>query len=95
MFHVVRRILGILPASSACIGLMGQPAILAIPPTLTAILVIIRDWQIRQRVGRAAWPSDGFARHVLVDDMARLLCFTLAGLPFFFLGALLRKLITG
>ena len=45
------------------------------------------------RLGLAAWPSDGFARHVLVDDLGWLLCLTLAGVPLFFLGDFLRTLL--
>ncbi len=95
MFHVLRRVLPLLPALSGVIGLMGQPALLALPPTLTASLILVHDWQIRRRVGLAAWPSDGFARHVLVDDMARLLCLTLIGLPLFLLGTALRTALLG
>src|SRR6187549_714441 len=91
MFHVLRRVLPLLPALSGVIGLMGQPALLALPPTMTALLILVHDWQIRRRVGLAAWPSDGFARHVLVDDLGRLICITLLGLPLFLLGDLLRQ----
>ena len=56
-------------------------------------LVLLRDRLIRRRVGLAAWPSDGFARHVLVDDLGRLVCLTLLGLPLFLLGDLLRRLL--
>lgn len=95
MFHVMRRVLPLLPGSSGVIGLMGEPALLALPPTVTALLILVHDWQIRRRVGLAAWPSDGFARHVLVDDMARLLCLTLIGLPLFFIGTQLRTALVG
>ncbi|WEK04883.1 MAG: hypothetical protein P0Y65_01100 [Candidatus Devosia phytovorans] len=91
----MRRILLALPALSGAIGLMGQPLLLALPPTTTALLILVHDRQIRRRVGLFAWPSDGFARHVLVDDMARLLCFTLAGLPFFIAGTALRTALLG
>ena len=95
MFHVMRRILPALPATSVTFGLLGQPMLLALPPTITAFLIVFHDWQIRRRVGLAAWPSDGFARHVLVDDMARLLCLTLIGLPLFLLGTALRTALAG
>ena len=93
MFHVMRRIFAGLPVVSVLIGFAGQPAMLVLPPALTAAYVLMRDRIIRRRVGLAAWPSDGFARHVLVDDLGRLICLTLAGVPLFFLGDLLRALL--
>jgi hypothetical protein len=93
MFHLTRRILAGLPVASVLIGLAGQPAMLVLPPTLTAGFVLLRDRLIRRRVGLAAWPSDGFARHVLVDDLGRLVCLTLLGLPLFLLGDLLRRAV--
>lgn len=94
MFHITRRVLAALPAASVMIGLANQPALLVVPPALTAGLLLLRDRQIRRRVGLAAWPSDGFARHVLVDDLGRLACLTLLGLPLFMLGSLLRGALT-
>ena len=93
MFHITRRILTGLPVASMLIGFAGQPAILVVPPALTAGLVLMRDRIIRRRVGLAAWPSDGFARHVLVDDLGRLLCVTMLGMPLFFAGYALRALL--
>ncbi|SEQ13326.1 hypothetical protein SAMN05428969_2125 [Devosia sp. YR412] len=93
MFHIMRRIFAGLPLASVLIGFAGQPAVLVLPPALTALYVLMRDRVIRRRVGLAAWPSDGFARHVLVDDLARLLCLTLLGLPLFFAGYALRSLL--
>lgn len=93
MFHIMRRILASLPVASMLIGLAGQPAMLMLPPALTAVLLLLRDRLIRRRVGLAAWPSDGFARHVLVDDLGRLVCLTLLGLPIFLSGDLLRRLL--
>jgi hypothetical protein len=93
MFHIMRRIFAGLPFASVLIGFAGQPALLMLPPALTAGYVLVRDRIIRRRVGLAAWPSDGFARHVLVDDLGWLLCLTLAGVPLFFLGDFLRTLL--
>ena len=93
MFHIMRRVHAGLPLASVLIGLSGQPAILILPPALTTAYVLLRDRIIRRRVGLAAWPSDGFARHVLVDDLARLFCLTLFGLPLFLVGDMLRKLL--
>ncbi|KFC67724.1 hypothetical protein FF80_02120 [Devosia sp. LC5] len=95
MFQIMRHIFAGMPIASVLIGFAGQPAILALPPALTAGFVLIRDRIIRRRVGLAAWPSDGFARHVLVDDLGWLLLLTLAGLPLCFLGTLLRGVFTG
>lgn len=93
MFHIMRSIFAGLPFASVLIGFAGQPAMLMLPPALTAGYVLVRDRIIRRRVGVAAWPSDGFARHVLVDDLGRLICLTLAGVPLFFLGCCLRTLL--
>ncbi|HEY8575681.1 MAG TPA: hypothetical protein VIL88_05005 [Devosia sp.] len=92
MFHIMRRIFAGLPFAFAAIGLLGQPTLLVVPPVLTAGIVLLRDRSIRRRVGDGAWPSDGFARHVLVDDLARLLCVTLLGLPLFVAFHSLRRL---
>lgn len=93
MFQIMRHIFAGLPLASVLIGFAGQPAALAVPPALTAGFVLIRDRIIRRRVGLAAWPSDGFARHVLVDDLGWLLFLTLVGLPLFFIGTFLRGLL--
>jgi hypothetical protein len=93
MFHHDRRLVSGLPIVSAVIGLAGQPLVLALPPALVTLWVLLRDRLIRRRVGLAAWPSDGFARHVLVDDLGRLVCLTLLGLPLFLLGDLLRRAV--
>ncbi len=89
----MRRIFAGLPVISVLIGFAGQPALLTVPPALTALYLLVRDRLIRRHVGAAAWPSDGFARHVLVDDLGWLVCFTLAGLPLFALGHGLRSLL--
>ncbi|MGV8831346.1 MAG: hypothetical protein ACOH2N_05160 [Devosia sp.] len=93
MFHIMPRIFASLPLTSLLIGTAGQPAFLVAPPALTALYVLLRDRFIRQRVGQSAWPSDGFARHVLVDDLGRLICMTLLGLPLFFAGHALRAML--
>lgn len=93
MFHIMPRIFAGLPIASLMIGGAGQPAVLVVPPALTALYVLIRDRLIRRRIGLAAWPSDGFARHVLVDDLGRLICVTLLGLPLFFAGHALRTML--
>ena len=95
MFHIMPRIFASLPVTSLLIGGVGQPAALVVPPALTACYVLLRDRLIRRRVGLAAWPSDGFARHVLVDDLGQLLCVTLLGLPLFFAGDTLRIMLLG
>ena len=93
MFHIMPRIFASLPLASLLIGTAGEPGLLALPPAMTALYVLIRDRIIRRRVGLAAWPSDGFARHVLVDDLGQLVCVTLLGLPLFFAGHALRSML--
>lgn len=93
VFHIMPRIFASLPMASLLIGFAGQASLLAVPPAVTALYVLIRDRIIRQRVGQTAWPSDGFARHVLVDDLGQLVCVTLLGLPLFFAGHGLRTML--
>jgi len=95
MLHIMRPIWAGLPIASILIGLAGQPALLVLPPALTALYVFLRDRLIRRQVGLAAWPSDGFARHVLVDDLGWLVCLTMAGLPLFAAGHGLRQALLG
>ena len=95
MFHVMRKVLPAIPATAVITGWTGQPLLLLLPPAAVTGFVLWRDRAIRRRVGLAAWPSDGFARHVLVDDLARLFCLTLLGLPLFFAGAALHTLLPG
>jgi hypothetical protein len=95
MFHLTRRVIAGLPVAWIVIGFTGQPVLLAVPPAVAATLVLIRDRAIRRRVGLAAWPSDGFARHVLVDDLARLACLTATGFPLFAIGHALRAGLVG
>ena len=94
MFHVMRKVLPAIPATAVITGWTGQPLLLLLPPAAATGFVLWRDRAIRRRVGLAAWPSDGFARHVLVDDLGRLICLTLAGVPLFFLGDVLRTLLS-
>tara|TARA_R110002020_G_scaffold19053_28_gene66198 strand:+ start:2142 stop:2432 length:291 start_codon:yes stop_codon:yes gene_type:complete len=95
MFHIMPRIFASLPLASLLIGFAAQAGLLVVPPALTALYVLARDRVIRRRVGHAAWPSDGFARHVLVDDLGQLICFTLLGLPLFFAGHAMRTMLLG
>jgi len=93
MFHLTRRVFAGLPVTSILIGFAGQPAFLVVPPALTACLLLARDRVIRRRVGHTAWPSDGFARHVLVDDLGRLVWLTLLAPPLFLAGGTARNLL--
>ena len=86
LFHVIRRVLAALPATAIVAGWIGQPLILLLPPAAATGFLLWRDRAIRRRVGLGAWPSDGFARHVLVDDLGHLATVTLASAPLFFLG---------
>lgn len=95
MFYLARRVLTGVPFASAAIGLAGQPLALAVPPAAVTIYVLLRDRFIRRKIGTAAWPSDGFACHVLVDDLCWLLCLTVLGLPLFLLGGALRSTLLG
>ncbi|MBU1306711.1 MAG: hypothetical protein KKF33_14495 [Alphaproteobacteria bacterium] len=93
MFHFTRRLMAGLPIASMLIGVADQPALLVAPPALTAVFVFVRDHLIRRRVGLSVWPSDGFARHVLVDDLGQLLGWTILSLPLFLLGHALRTML--
>ena len=66
---------------------LDRPALILLLPLAAATgFLLWRDRAIRRRVGFGAWPSDGFARHVLVDDLGHLATVTLASAPLFFLG---------
>ena len=88
MFHVMRKILPAIPATAVITGWTGQPLLLLVPPAAATGFLLWRDRAIRRHVGHAAWPSDGFARHVLVDDLGTLTGITLASVPLFFIGQL-------
>ena len=88
MFHVMRKILPAILATAVVTGWMGQPLLMLLPPAAATGFLLWRDRAIRRRVGLAAWPSDGFARHVLTDDLGALTGITIASVPLFFVGQL-------
>ena len=93
MFHVMRRVLPAIPATAIISGWTGQPLVLLLPPAMATGFLLLRDRAIRRRVGLAAWPSDGFARHVLTGDLGALASVTLGSAPLFFIGQLAHAAI--
>jgi hypothetical protein len=93
MFHVMRRVLPAIPATAVITGWLGQPLVLLLPPAAATGFLLLRDRAIRRHVGAAAWPSDGFARHVLVDDLGTLATITLVSAPLFFVGQLAHAVV--
>ena len=93
MFHVMRRVLPAIPATAIISGWAGQPLALLLPPAMATGFLLWRDRAIRRRVGLAAWPSDGFARHVLTGDLGTLAGVTLGSAPLFFVGQLAHAAI--
>ena len=93
MFHVMRRVLPAIPATAVISGWIGQPLVLLLPPAAATGFLLWRDRAIRRHVGLAAWPSDGFARHVLTDDLGTLATITLASAPLFFIGQLAHAVL--
>ncbi|MEO5806124.1 hypothetical protein [Devosia sp.] len=81
MFHVMPRIMAAIPVLAACAGWLSQPLLHLLAPLIGALFLLWRDRAIRRRVGQSAWPSDGFARHVLTDDLGNLLGLTLFTAP--------------
>ncbi|KKB06791.1 hypothetical protein VE25_21020 [Devosia geojensis] len=73
MFVTARRIALLGTLTSALFGWLGQPMWLIVPPACYLAYVVWRDQAIRARIGSAAWASDGFARFLVVADVALML----------------------
>ncbi len=86
MFHLTRRLYAGLPLAWMLIGALHQPWLLPVPALALLLFLLARHRYILGRVGSAAWASDGFARHVMVDDLLRLAGWVAVSPLVFFLG---------
>ena len=72
MFHATRRLSAALPLAYLAIGLGQQVWLLPMPALTMLGFLIWRHRRILAQVGTAPLASDGFAKHVMVDDLLRL-----------------------
>lgn len=93
MFHFTRRIRAVLPLTSLLAGFVGSLPLLVLPSALILAFLVVRHLRIVGLVGVAPWASVGFARHVMVDDLARLAFYVALSPVPYLAGAQLRSLI--
>ena len=72
MFLLTRRISTALPLSWLAIGLLHMPLLIPLPSLGMLSFLLWRHRRILAQVGSAPLASDGFAKHVMVDDLVRL-----------------------
>lgn len=72
MFHMTRRLNTTLPIAYLAIGLGQQMWLLPLPALAMLGFLLWRHRRILAQVGTAPLASDGFAKHVMVDDLLRL-----------------------
>lgn len=72
MFLLTKRISAILPLSWLMLGLIQMPWLIPLPAVLMLAFLTWRHRRILTQVGIAPLASDGFAKHVMVDDLLRL-----------------------
>jgi hypothetical protein len=87
MFHLTRRLYAALPLMWLGIGLLGSAWLMPLPPLLMLAFLLGRHRLIVRSIGTAPLCSDGFAKHVLVDDLLRLGALTLVSPLLFAIGA--------
>jgi len=89
MFHATRRLSAALPLAYLAIGLGQQVWLLPLPALTMLGFLIWRHRRILAQVGSAPLASDGFAKHVMVDDLLRLGGQTLVSPVIYGIGAVL------
>jgi hypothetical protein len=94
MFHVTRRLSGTMPLAYFCIGWGHQPWLLPLPALAMLSFLLWRHRRILAQVGTAPLASDGFAKHVMVDDLLRLGGQVLVSPLVYLAGAILASQIT-
>ncbi|WP_375599597.1 hypothetical protein [Devosia sp. Naph2] len=72
MFLLTKRIATALPLSWLLLGMMQMPWLIPLPAILMLGFLTWRHRRILTQVGTAPLASDGFAKHVMVDDLLRL-----------------------
>mgnify|MGYP001385383012 CR=1 FL=1 len=89
MFLLTRRIFAALPLVWLLIGLLQMPWLIPLPALLMLAFVAWRHRRIVASIGSVPLASDGFARHVMVDDLLRLCGHVLLSPLLYLLGAAL------
>lgn len=72
MFLLTKRISASLPLAWLLLGLMQTPWLIPLPALAMFGFLTWRHRHILTQVGTAPLASDGFAKHVMVDDLLRL-----------------------
>jgi hypothetical protein len=72
MFLLTKRISATLPLIWLLLGMMQMPWLIPLPAVLMLGFLTWRHRRILTQVGSAPLASDGFAKHVMVDDLLRL-----------------------
>ncbi|MBJ3786887.1 hypothetical protein [Devosia sediminis] len=95
MFHVTRRLNASLPFAYLAIGICQEPWLLPLPALLMLGFLTWRHRHILAQVGTAPIASDGFAKHVMVDDLLRLGGQTLVSPGTYFIGTMISAMLGG
>ena len=72
MFLLTKRISASLPLAWLLIGVFSMPLLIPLPALAMLAFLLWRHRHILTQVGSAPLASDGFAKHVMVDDLLRL-----------------------
>ena len=72
MFLLTKRISTSLPLAWLMIGVWQTPWLIPLPALAMLAFLLWRHRLILTQVGSAPLASDGFAKHVMVDDLLRL-----------------------
>lgn len=72
MFLLTKRISASLPLAWLSIGVFNMPLLIPLPALAMLAFLLWRHRHILTQVGSAPLASDGFAKHVMVDDLLRL-----------------------
>lgn len=91
MFAAARWIVIIGTLGSVLFGWHQQAWWLAVPPACYLAYVVWRDQAIRSRIGSVAWASDGFARFLVVADVALMLRNTAGNALVFLIAGVARQ----
>jgi hypothetical protein len=89
MFLVTRRLYPAMVLTWLVFGILGQAWLLPVPALLMLGFLLFRHHRILGAIGTAPLCSDGFAKHVLVDDLLRLAGLTLLSPLLFVAGSAL------
>lgn len=87
MFHLTKRLFVALCLAWLALGLVEAPWLIPLPAAAVLAFLLRRHRYIQQSIGISPLCSDGFARHVLVDDLIRLAGLMLLAPLFYFAGA--------